>query len=263
MSDLLPTRLLLISDLHLQPGRPDITQAFLWFLQHKARGADQLLILGDFFEYWIGDDAPLPPADEVSLACRELADSGTKIFFQAGNRDFLIGSDWLAQSAIQPLPELCLWPFPDGQLSLLLHGDQLCTQDLAYQTFRQQVRQPAWQNAFLQRPINERRALAEQLRSESQAQSQYKAEAIMDVELSAVLKALTTAQVDRMIHGHTHRPAHHLLEQQDGSQAERWVLGDWDKLGWYLEANPSGLKLISFDLTCLQPGAQHQTGTPL
>ena len=239
--------LILISDIHLQPGRPDLSAGLSRFLDNLDHDCQQLYLLGDLFEYWIGDDAPLPGAEQLAEQLRGLSDRGVLLFFQAGNRDFLVGQQWLKQAGTQLLPEAFKLRFPDGVMTLLMHGDQLCTDDTAYQAFRQQVRDPAWQQFFLSKSVDERIAIAEQLRTESKKQGATKTEAIMDVSPTTVQQAMEKAAVSRLIHGHTHRPAVHQLELTSGT-AERMVLGDWDKKGWYIKADTTGTQLLSFEL---------------
>ena len=239
--------LLLISDLHLQPTRPDISSGLYRLLQNFPTDCRQLYILGDLFEYWIGDDAPLPGSDQLAESLKKLHQGGVEIFFQAGNRDFLVGQAWLSAAGVKPLPEAYKLRFPDGTYTLLMHGDQLCTDDLEYQAFRQTVRDPSWQSMFLSKSIEERIAIAENLRNESQMRGAEKSQAIMDVNQDTVEQVMRNANVTRLIHGHTHRPALHQL-RVNNQPAERIVLGDWDKKGWYIHATPSSTELISFTL---------------
>jgi UDP-2,3-diacylglucosamine hydrolase len=239
--------LLLISDLHLQPTRPDIMSGLYRLLDNLPQDCNQLFILGDLFEYWIGDDAPLPGTDSLADRLSRLHRQGVQIFFQAGNRDFLVGNTWLHKAGAQLLPEAFKIRFPDGALTLLMHGDQLCTDDIEYQAFRKTVRDSAWQQAFLSKSIEERIAIAENLRAESQMRGAEKNQEIMDVNQQTLEQVMEKAAVTRLIHGHTHRPARHKLSINN-HPAERIVLGDWDKKGWYIHATPSGTELISFEL---------------
>lgn len=238
---------LFISDLHLQPERPDIFEALLWFLDNVAQDATELYLLGDIFEYWIGDDAPLPGAERLISALQTLQQhQDLAIFFQHGNRDFLVQMQWLEQANITLLPESYPLQLVNGQTAVLMHGDQLCTEDTEYQNFRSMVRDPAWQHQFLNKPLQERIAIAKSLRAESQARGAEKSYSIMDVSPDAVRETLLCAKVDHLIHGHTHRPAHHQNQVKQG-QGERWVLGDWDQAGWYLEVDERKLQLIRFE----------------
>ena len=218
--------LLFISDLHLEPARPEITGALISLLRNQAREAEALYILGDLFDAWIGDDDDAPLAQQLAAELRSLSDNGTAIYFQHGNRDFLLGEDYAQRCGMQLLPEQHVIEH-DGERILLLHGDTLCTDDIEYQRFRTQSRNPAWQAAMLAQPLAARRALAGQARAESSAHTSTTPIAIMDVNESAVGEAMKLHDVRRMIHGHTHRPATH--DYPDGSQ--RVVLAPWHDRG--------------------------------
>ncbi len=227
---------LFISDLHLEESRPDITEAFLGFLDGTASGVDQLYILGDFFEAWIGDDERTPLQEQIAAALRKLRDSGTDIFLMHGNRDFLIGEDFCKRAGATLLDDPTVIDL-HGTPTLLMHGDSLCTADVEYQKFRANMRNPQWQQMILQRPLEDRQQMARQLREISMAKNQGKEEFIMDVTPEEVVKDMEAHGVQRMIHGHTHRPAVHELIAY-GLPAKRIVLGDWDKNVWWLEAEP-------------------------
>lgn len=224
---------LFISDLHLDESRPDITEAFLGFLKERAAGAEKLFILGDFFEAWIGDDERTPLQESVAGALRQLSERGTEIFLMHGNRDFLIGQDFCERAGATLLTDPSVVDLY-GTPTLLMHGDSLCTADVEYQKFRSNMRSPQWQQMILQRPLADRQLMARQLREISMAKNQGKAESIMDVTPDEVVHALEVHGVQRLIHGHTHRPAIHQLEA-NGKPAQRFVLGDWDKHVWWLE----------------------------
>ncbi|WP_418140220.1 UDP-2,3-diacylglucosamine diphosphatase [Marinobacter sp. MA] len=227
---------LFISDLHLEESRPDITEAFLGFLDGTASGVDQLYILGDFFEAWIGDDERTPLQEQIAAALRKLRDSGTDIFLMHGNRDFLIGEDFCKRAGASLLDDPTVIDL-HGTPTLLMHGDSLCTADVEYQKFRANMRNPQWQQMILQRPLEDRQQMARQLREISMAKNQGKEEFIMDVTPEEVIKDMEAHGVQHMIHGHTHRPAVHELIA-NGLPAKRIVLGDWDKNVWWLEAEP-------------------------
>ncbi|MEE3168703.1 MAG: UDP-2,3-diacylglucosamine diphosphatase [Pseudomonadota bacterium] len=227
---------LFISDLHLEESRPDITRAFLAFLEEKATGVESLYILGDFFEAWIGDDERTPLQEQVAGALRQLSDSGTRVFLMHGNRDFLIGEDFCARAGATLLDDPTVIDLY-GTPTLLMHGDSLCTADVEYQKFRANMRNPQWQQMILQRPLKDRQQMARQLREISMAKNQGKEEFIMDVTPEEVVKDMEHHGVQRMIHGHTHRPAVHELIA-NGQPAQRIVLGDWDQNVWWLEARP-------------------------
>lgn len=224
---------LFISDLHLEESRPDITGAFLNFLDEKARGAEQLYILGDFFEAWIGDDERTPLQEQVAAALRNVSDSGTGIFLMHGNRDFLIGEDFCERAGATLLADPTVIDLY-GTPTLLMHGDSLCTADVEYQKFRANMRNPQWQQMILQRPLKDRQQMARQLREISMAKNQGKEEFIMDVTPEEVVREMEAHGVQRMIHGHTHRPAEHELNA-NGQPAKRIVLGDWAENVWWLD----------------------------
>lgn len=217
---------LFISDLHLCQERPALTQVFRSFLAGPCREAQRLYILGDLFEYWAGDDdLNNSLGQQVAQALTQAAAGGLSSYFMAGNRDFLLGPRFAAQAQLTLLTD----PFPlelGPHRALLLHGDTLCTDDTAYQAFRRQVRDPAWQATFLARPLAERLAIVGQIRSHSEAAKHDKSAAIMDVNPTAVEAALRDSDSGLLIHGHTHRPAHHTV-LVDGQTRERWVLPDW------------------------------------
>ncbi len=238
--------ILLVSDLHLEPQRPDLVRAFLHFLQNRARGAEALYILGDLFEAWIGDDAMGPFEQEIATALRQLADSGTAVYLMHGNRDFLIGKAFCRQAGCRLLPDRHITDF-HGRRVLLMHGDTLCTRDEGYQKLRRILRNPLTLFVLRHLPLASRQKLARKLRSESRQQTRAKAMDITDVTEAEVEREMRAAQVTTLIHGHTHRPARHEL-LLDGQPAERIVLGDWDRRGWVLEASEAGLTQVDFAL---------------
>ncbi len=226
---------LFISDLHLHPSRPQITELLLDFLRKEAHTAEALYILGDFFETWIGDDDPDPHHARVLSGVRALTDSGVPVFFMHGNRDFLIGEGFARQTGCTLLPDptpVNLYATP----TLLMHGDTLCTDDVEYQEFRNMVRDPAWQKSFLAKPLAERGVFAAQARATSKTRTASKPEYIMDVNQQAVERAIVAHGVTRLIHGHTHRPAVHKF-RCNGLEATRIVLGDWYEQGSILRVN--------------------------
>jgi UDP-2,3-diacylglucosamine hydrolase len=234
-------RTLFISDLHLDAGRPNITQLFLDFLETRARGSDALYILGDLFEAWIGDDDQSAMNLSVCRGLRQCAASGTPVFVMHGNRDFLLGEQFAEQCNCTLLQDPALVDLY-GIPTLLMHGDLLCTDDAEYQAFRETARNPQWQAGFLKKPLEERRRIAVDMRAVSREKTSGKAESIMDVNQAAVSDAMTESQVSRLIHGHTHRPdVHELLI--GGEPAQRIVLGDWYEQGSVLECSPAGCSL--------------------
>ncbi|GAC1039073.1 UDP-2,3-diacylglucosamine diphosphatase [Pseudomonas sp. No.117] len=238
--------ILLVSDLHLEPQRPDIVRAFLHLLETRARGAEALYILGDLFEAWIGDDAMGAFEIEIASALRRLADSGTAIYLMHGNRDFLIGKGFCRQAGCRLLAERHIADF-QGRRVLLMHGDTLCTRDEGYQKLRRILRNPLTLFILRHLPLATRQKLARKLRSESRQQTRAKALEITDVTEAEVEREMRAARVTTLIHGHTHRPARHEL-RLDGQPAERIVLGDWDRRGWVLEASAAGLSQVDFAL---------------
>ncbi|MDZ5617956.1 UDP-2,3-diacylglucosamine diphosphatase [Achromobacter xylosoxidans] len=224
----LPGPVWLASDLHLGPATPATAEAFLAFLQAAEEEAAALLLPGDIFDAWIGDDVirAAPPWLATALTALRTTASRIPLWLGRGNRDFLIGEELAGAVGARLLPEPALLQTDYGDV-LLTHGDEFCTDDAAYQQFRQMVRNPQWQAAFLAKTIPERLALAQQARGESQMANQSKSMEIMDVNAAAVEQAFRDSGVALMVHGHTHRPARHVLEV-DGSKRERWVLPDWD-----------------------------------
>lgn len=238
--------ILLISDLHLEQQRPDITRAFVHFLQTRARQAEALYILGDFFEVWVGDDAMGPFQHEIASALRALADSGTRLYLMHGNRDFMLGQGFCQLAGCTLLSDPCRVSF-NGEPVLLMHGDSLCTSDAAYMRMRRLLRNPLSLWLLRHLPLAKRHALARKLRKESQLQTRQKAASIIDVTPSEVPRLMSKYGVRTLIHGHTHRPASHTLEV-NGQSAQRIVLGDWDQQGWALQVDEKGYQQSAFAL---------------
>jgi len=236
---------LFISDLHLTEERPAANERFIGFLEDKARSAEALYILGDFFEYWIGDDDLADPFNAVIAGLlKDLAGRGVRISFMHGNRDFLIGERFCAAAGARLLDDPTVHEI-GGVRTLLVHGDTLCTDDLEYQAWRRKARSPEFQADFLAKPLAERRLAVGQMREKSKQVTQSKAPEIMDVNDGAVREALRRHGVRRLIHGHTHRPGHHALEV-DGARCERWVLPDWYGRGGYIEVSGAAPRLVRF-----------------
>ncbi|MGB0734039.1 MAG: UDP-2,3-diacylglucosamine diphosphatase [Pontibacterium sp.] len=237
-------RYLFISDLHLSSKREDLCLALVRFLdeQYNASPFSHLFLLGDIFDAWVGDDVVEPSLVPAIQALKALSIDGVKIFFQHGNRDFLVGSEFVQSIGATLLPESEVITLPSGEKALLMHGDQLCTDDVAYQAFRNQVRNPTWQAHFLSMPTQERIAFAQKARAESKSAAKEKSNEIMDVNDQAVNDALTEAQVNLLIHGHTHRPCIHKNHKNDAATM-RIVLGDWDTDLWYLSCTEQGYLL--------------------
>jgi UDP-2,3-diacylglucosamine hydrolase len=239
--------ILLISDLHLEQERPDITRAFLRFLAERAPSAQALYILGDFFEVWIGDDGMSPFQRTIAQALRQLSDGGTQIFLMHGNRDFLLGQAFCREAGCTLLRDPSRVAFGDQQV-LLMHGDSLCTRDESYMRLRRILRNPLMLWTLRHLPLSTRRKLAGKLRKESRAQTRMKASDIVDVTPEEVLRTMRLHRVHTLIHGHTHRPAVHEF-QLDGQAARRIVLGDWDRQGWALQWDESGFHQAPFELS--------------
>lgn len=237
---------LFISDLHLDPARPEITTLFLRFLATEAREADTLYILGDLFEAWIGDDDPDPHHARVVQGLCEFADAGVPLHFMHGNRDFLIGGAFAARTGAILLPDPTVIDLY-GTPTLLMHGDLLCTDDHDYQRFRAMVRDPVWQREFLAQPLEKRKAFAQQVRMESQAKISATAPDIMDVNQKTVERVMLDHGVRHLIHGHTHRPnVHHFTA--NGAEMTRIVLGDWYEQGSVLRSDADGHWLRALSL---------------
>ena len=215
-----------ISDLHLTPDRPHSTALFRDFIHHASRYLDELYILGDLFEYWIGDDgAENLGHGEVETALANTVKAGTAIYFIHGNRDFLVGDAFATRTGCRLMPDPIIIE-PDGQRILLTHGDALCTDDVEHQIARTQMLSSKWKLAFLDKPLEERAEAAAALRSESEVGKQHKPMEIMDVNQVAVESLMRKHDVKIMIHGHTHKPAAHEFHS-DGKLMRRFVLGDW------------------------------------
>jgi len=220
---------LFVSDLHLEPERPDISCQFMDFLSGEAREAETLYVLGDLFEAWIGDDDPEPDRHRIMRAVHDLSDSGVACFFMAGNRDFLTGDVFRARTGFKILQDPTVVDLY-GERVLLSHGDSLCTDDVQYQRFRRMVRDPLWQQNFLGQSIEHRSAMVSQARDASRAHTAGKSAEIMDVNKGAADIAMRAHRVGILVHGHTHRPAVHSFVL-DGRPATRIVLGDWYEQG--------------------------------
>lgn len=225
-----------ISDLHLDDSRPHITEEFFNFLDHIKNKAEALYILGDLFEAWIGDDILDTPLGTSALKVvnhlKQLSANGTKIYFAHGNRDFLIGEQFIERSGAFVLGEHTVIDLY-GTPTLIMHGDTLCTDDIEYQQLRSLLHSPQWQKEFLAKPLPERIEEALKLRNISQEKTKNKQAEILDVNQHAVENVMREYKVRQLIHGHTHRPASHTFTLDD-SQATRIVLGDWYEQSSYL-----------------------------
>ncbi len=213
---------LFISDLHLSKEQPEILRLFLSFLEGPASKADSLYILGDLFEAWLGDDLVLPEYQPALDALQRLTGSGVPVYVMHGNRDFLLGEQFTAATGCRLIDDptvIDLYRTP----TLLMHGDLLCSDDVAYQQLRKQLRDEKWIRQFLSFSAQERVAFAQKLRQQSKTETSYKSEAIMDVNSTTVSDYMKQYGVMRLIHGQTHRPAVH----ENGDGEIRYVLGDW------------------------------------
>lgn len=232
---------LFISDLHLDDRRPETTALLQSFLRKEAVNADALYILGDLFEYWLGDDVPSKCALEIATTLSELNDNGVPCYFMHGNRDFLLQKNYALSAGMTLLPEEYVADLY-GERVLLMHGDSLCTDDIPYQQFRKLVRDPHWQQEFLAKTPQERLQIAQQARDASAEHKGHVDMNIMDVNQDQVRAAFERHNVVRLIHGHTHRPATHNLKI-NGQDAQRIVLGDWYSQASVLRVRPENFEL--------------------
>jgi len=233
---------LFISDLHLNGAQPEITTQFVAFLRGMARQAEHLYILGDLFEFWIGDDDPDPAYVQIQDELRALTTAGIPCSIMHGNRDFLLGRQFCIRTGCQLLDDGSVIELY-GQRVLLMHGDALCTDDKSYQRLRRIVRNPLVQWLFMRLPLTRRERIATRIRAGSQMHTRQATDAIMDVNARAVERAFDKARLQLMIHGHTHRPAIHRLAGQSGRT--RIVLGDWYTQGSVLRWSATGYELLS------------------
>lgn len=235
--------ILLISDLHLSPERPEVTRAFLAFLKTQAAKAKALYILGDLFEAWVGDDDPAPLSQQVIAALKVLTTHGTELYVMQGNRDFLLDKRFARETGCTLLPDHYVTQL-EGHKVLLLHGDTLCIDDEQYQHARRKIRHPLFRWGLNHLPLSIRQKIATNWRAKSMQANANKSSNIMDVTPSEVDRVMAQYQVNTMIHGHTHRPDRH--QHQYG---ERIVLGDWHHDGWYIAiANKKEPELIRLQI---------------
>ncbi|MDX1810950.1 MAG: UDP-2,3-diacylglucosamine diphosphatase [Gammaproteobacteria bacterium] len=232
---------LFFSDLHLSPATPQIAHNYLSLLQNEGTKSQAIYILGDFFEYWLGDDGITPQHQPILEALQQLSTAGIELFFMHGNRDFLIGEKFCELTGCTLLADPTVIDLY-GTPTLLMHGDLLCTDDHEYLAFRQQVRDPKWQQQFLAMDMNARIEMAKQARDASKSAMQDKAQEIMDVNQTTVESYMHEAGVQTLIHGHTHRPAIHEFILDD-KPAKRIVLGDWGDKPSFMVVTPDAMKL--------------------
>jgi UDP-2,3-diacylglucosamine hydrolase len=234
-----------VSDLHLSGTRPAANEAFFSFIEQKAPSAQALYILGDLFEYWIGDDDLGEPFHAVVAGfLRGLSRGGVALYVMQGNRDFLMGERFCEETGAQLLEDPAVVELA-GVKTLLMHGDTLCIDDADYQDWRRVARSAPWQREFLSKPLAERRRAILELRERSKSAIRAKPAEVMDVNDDAVRNALRKHAVSRLVHGHTHKPGHHSIPV-DGRLCERWVLPDWYGPGGYLEIGTSKPRLVRF-----------------
>jgi UDP-2,3-diacylglucosamine hydrolase len=232
---------LFIADLHLNDKQPETYQRFKYFIDNKARNARALYILGDLFEYYLGDDALSGVIQQVVNDLNNLSKNfQTECFLMVGNRDFLISNSFAQSANITLLDDSTLIQLDNKQV-ILTHGDALCTDDTEYQNVRLQLRSPQWQQWFLSQSINDRIEFANQARIKSQAHTQTANMEIMDVNADAVNALFNQYQSQFMIHGHTHRPAFHIAKSQ-----QRMVVGDWHYQTSFIEYKNNHFQLIAY-----------------
>ncbi|MDR5609925.1 MULTISPECIES: UDP-2,3-diacylglucosamine diphosphatase [unclassified Arsenophonus] len=236
--------ILFIADLHLSEKEPAITAGFLHFLRGQASQAKALYILGDFFDYWIGDDDPSLLHEAIAQELKELQSKGVPCYFIHGNRDFLLGKKFAKESGMILLPAEKVLTL-HGHNILILHGDTLCTDDISYQRYRKRVYNRWLQRLFLALPLSTRHRIAERMRKNSQSATRLKPEYITDVNEQTVIEKFRKYQVDWMIHGHTHRPAIHEINV-NGKILHRAVLGAWDQNGSVIKITPKTIELLHF-----------------
>lgn len=217
--------ILFISDLHLTLEKPKTTRLFLNFLKQRAQGVEALYILGDFFDVWIGDDDPTPPNASIKQQLKKLTDSGTAVYLQQGNRDFMIGDRFCQETGVILMDDYIVIDLFD-QPTLLMHGDLLCTDDTAYLQFRAKSHADSWKQMMLSKPLFLRLLIGRWYRFRSHFHKRKKTDEIKDVNLQSVIDTMREYKVLRLIHGHTHRPAVHDFEI-DKKAAQRFVLPDW------------------------------------
>ncbi|MDO4627261.1 MAG: UDP-2,3-diacylglucosamine diphosphatase [Pasteurellaceae bacterium] len=228
-----------IADLHLSEHQPHLTELFHHILAQHLPNAERLYILGDLFDFWIGDDENSPLIRQVKTQLHRLTQQGVQVFFMRGNRDFLIGKKFAQDCGLTLLPDYqCLDLY--GTRTLICHGDTLCTDDVNYQKFRQRVHKKWLQRLFLWLPLSLRLKIAQRIRTKSQADKLHKSNQIMDVNPEFVNQIMQQYNAQRLIHGHTHRQAIH----QENS-LERIVLGDWGKTASLFKVNAGGYQLLN------------------
>ena len=232
-----------VSDLHLEPIENKRVKVFFKFLNDAVSKYEELYILGDFFEYWIGDDDTQSVNKLIMQRLKAATDNGLKIYFIHGNRDFLIGSAFESKTGVKILADQHTFNIGEKKI-MISHGDAFCVDDVEYQEMKREIRSDSWKKDFLAKSISERVDFANDLRTKSSERNSNKPENIMDVNDNYVLEVVQKEKIDILIHGHTHRPAVHKLE--NGSI--RAVLGSWEEEGWVADYIEENIKLTSFPI---------------
>lgn len=236
---------LFISDLHLDPSRPKMTQLFLNFLEQESMRAEALYILGDFFEAWIGDDDRSQFNDQIADALKKVTTSGVPVYIMHGNRDFLLGEDFMQRTGCQWLPDPTLIDLY-GQPTLLMHGDTLCVDDHSYLKLRKKVRNHCNQRIYLSFPLSFRRAFVKFLRNLSHRKAYKNNFNFIDANLDEIKRLMISHKAELLIHGLTHRPSIHYFRISE-KDASRIVLSDWETYGNVLVCESNGQRrLINF-----------------
>lgn len=244
MNSISENDILFISDLHLSEKRPELVEGFINFCNNKAIKANSLYILGDLFDAYLGDDDKNSTLQIVISELKKLNTNNVKVFFMRGNRDFLVDQEFSQLSNCEIILDPKILDFYEKKI-LLMHGDLLCTDDKAYMEFRKHIQSKKIKNEILSKPLSDRVKLSNSLRAKSKSANAKKSDDIMDVNQFSVIRTMKSHNVKILIHGHTHRPMVHEINEINGS---RYVLGDWDKNGWYLKLNKMGLELCSFKI---------------
>ena len=232
-----------ISDLHLEPIENKRAKAFFQFIDNAVNKHEELYILGDFFEYWIGDDDTQSVNKLIMQKLKTASNNGLKIYFIHGNRDFLIGSEFESETGVKILADQHTFNIGEKKI-MISHGDAFCVDDVEYQEMKREIRSDSWKKDFLTKSISERVDFANNLRTKSSERNSNKPENIMDVNDNYVLEVVRREKIDILIHGHTHRPAVHKLE----NSSIRAVLGSWEEEGWVADYIEGNIKLTSFPI---------------
>lgn len=239
-------RIIFIADLHLSLEKIAITRRFIAFLKNQARSANAVYILGDLFDTWLGDDDNTPPNKIIKTHLKQLTDSGTRVYLQQGNRDFLLGQQFCLETGVILLADYVVIEL-NGVKTLLTHGDLLCTDDLAYQAFRAKSHTPQWQQNVLSKPLWLRLLAARWYRCRSYFHKRKKSQEIMDVNQQTVIEVMQKNNCLRIIHGHTHRPAIHHFEINE-NPAQRFVLAEWKKESMqFLQWDEEGYEIVGLN----------------